>query len=43
MKMEMALAAPMDGVVNFVGCQVGDVVERNQVLIEIQPQIGEVQ
>ena len=39
MKMEFRIAAPRDGVVTSVGCQVGDVVERGQVLVELgEPQ-----
>lgn len=41
MKMEMALSASIDGVVTAVRCREGEVVERNQVLIEIQPIQGE--
>ena len=41
MKMEMSLAAPMDGVVTVVRCREGEVVERNQILIELEPAKGE--
>jgi 3-methylcrotonyl-CoA carboxylase alpha subunit len=41
MKMEMSLVASMDGIVTTVGCREGEVVERNQMLIELQPVTGE--
>lgn len=41
MKMEMQLMAPMDGVVTALHCRVGDVVERNQCLVELEPLTGE--
>jgi acetyl/propionyl-CoA carboxylase alpha subunit len=36
MKMELRIAAPADGVVMQVRCAAGDVVERGQVLVEMQ-------
>ena len=36
MKMELRIAAPVDGVVAQVCCAAGDVVERGQVLVEMQ-------
>ena len=36
MKMETKLTAPQDGQVTKINCAVGDVVERGQILIEIQ-------
>ena len=41
MKMEMALAASIDGIVTAVRCREGEVVERSQVLIELEPIQGE--
>jgi biotin carboxyl carrier protein len=36
MKMELRIAAPVDGIVTQVCCAAGDVVERGQVLVEMQ-------
>lgn len=36
MKMEQRITAPEDGVVAAVNCAVGDVVERGQVLVEVE-------
>jgi 3-methylcrotonyl-CoA carboxylase alpha subunit len=41
MKMEMSLAAPIDGIVTAIHCREGDVVERNQCLVEIVAVNGE--
>jgi 3-methylcrotonyl-CoA carboxylase alpha subunit len=41
MKMEMSLVASIDGIVTAVGCREGEVVERNQLLVELQPVKGE--
>jgi len=41
MKMEMALAANIDGIVTAVRCREGEVVERSQILIELEPIKGE--
>lgn len=36
MKMELRIAAPLDGQVRAVHCAAGQVVERGQILIELQ-------
>lgn len=41
MKMEMTLTAPIDGVVTALHCRVGDVVERSQCLVELEPLTGD--
>ena len=35
MKMEMALATPFDGVVQHIGCGVGDLVGTRQILVSV--------
>ena len=37
MKMEMALAAPFDGVVTAVGAAIGDLVSSQQALVTVAP------
>jgi biotin carboxyl carrier protein len=37
MKMELTIAAPCDGMVTAVHCQEGDMIERNVLVVEIEP------
>jgi biotin carboxyl carrier protein len=37
MKMELPVRAPVDGVVTAVHCAVGDLVDRGQPLVDLEP------